>query len=103
MYGHYSLRGLRAAIKAVVALAAKAGRTIRPVPLPEELARKKRQGMSARSPYGRYRSRHCAIHGGRIRLRRALGPGSYAEFSPQDLIRAERAKCNDNAHILEAL
>lgn len=98
MFTHYSLRGVRAAVAAVRALAAKAGRVIRPMALPDTLKGKRRQGMSAKSPYGRYRNRCATIHAHvwPKRLARATGPGSYAEASPQDLIRAERAKCDDN-------
>lgn len=86
-------------MRAVKALAAQAGRAIRPMPLPESLTdnhgrRKKRWGMSAKSGYSLWRSQHAQIRmrQGRWkkRLQPATGPGSYAEASPQDLIRKRR-------------
>lgn len=99
MFAHYSLRGVLAAIRAVRALAAKAGKAIKPIALPPSLqgnrgGTKPRRGMSAKSGYARWRSAHAALRMARglwpKRLAPATGPGSYAEASPQDLIRKRR-------------
>lgn len=86
MFEHFSLRGIRAAVAAIRAAADKAGQPMRPIPLPAMLDGKRRNGMSAKSAYARAR-------GAKFRNRkfpRAIGPGSYDEFTPQDVIRLKR-------------
>jgi hypothetical protein len=82
MFRHYSLHGIEIALHRIDWLIAKALTAEEAEPLrkaradikmPEELIGKRRRGMSAKSPYARYRGARKRS----TRLARATGPGSY--------------------------
>jgi hypothetical protein len=55
MFRHFSLRGMQAAIAAVKAALAAEGKPTPIIQMPEELIRKRRKGMSAKSGYAKQR------------------------------------------------
>lgn len=106
MYQHFSLRSIRAAMSAVAAfiaataesgdekLKAEAAELLKkPVEMPASLQGKSRNGMSAKSGYGRWRGARMR----NVRRARATGPGSYAEMTPNQEMRSRRAKDRFNA------
>lgn len=95
MFEHFSLRGIRAAVSALKKALAAEGKELPLIGTPAMLQGKRRNGMSAKSAWARFRSKQ-ALYADFIlgfpnrRLKRATGPGSYAEASPQQLLNAKR-------------